>query len=209
MPQVGSFNMGAWKSIEMRTRKFIEASRCVDNVVVVGAVPSMDKLNDRVTIPSFLWSYVKCVHDVAVVLAPNIANILIKQFKLVTVFFTSEEMLPGVLRKIRDLENRVSRIQHLAGKTKAGNLSNQNYIRATIRTLKYGFEGSATEPPPEGKRLLLQMGCAGTVKIKECNPKISRATSTYTQKRKRRIFERENNMETNKAKIAKLNCEGK
>ena len=172
VPQVGSFNTGVWKSIEIRTRKLIEASRCVDNVVVVGAVPSMDKLNGRVTIPSFLWSYVKCHNHTVVVLAPNIENDLIKRYKLVTIFFTTEEELSEVLRKIRDLENKVSRIKHLRGKSEVGNLGEDQKetltdIQETITQFKDDLQDSAKQPTKEGESLFLKLRWVGTIHEKE------------------------------------------
>ena len=103
VPQVGDFNNGVWKSVEIQGRKFIHEFCRYNNHVVVGAVPSNSQSNNRVTIPSFMWSYVKCARDVIVFLAPNIKNVEIKTYQLLIVFFTNGEHLKPVLQAIQRL----------------------------------------------------------------------------------------------------------
>ena len=162
VPQEGTFNQGVWSSVEDQTRNFIEAARCSDNnhVVVVGAVPSSDQVNNRVTIPSFLWSYVKCADHIAVFLAPNIDNDLINKNKLLTVFFTSGKNLQGVLHKIRDLRDH--------GRT-------LNNIQSIITQFKNDTLNYAISPPIKGKPLLDNLKCEGIYYVKECGK--------YTRKR--------------------------
>ncbi|CAB1345628.1 unnamed protein product, partial [Coregonus sp. 'balchen'] len=66
VPQVQSFNDGSWGTMERKVRKIL-LKQCLDNTgkpkayVVTGAVPSKSNtLNNRVNIPSLLWTAYCC-----------------------------------------------------------------------------------------------------------------------------------------------------
>ncbi|XP_045067736.1 endonuclease domain-containing 1 protein-like [Coregonus clupeaformis] len=66
VPQVRSFNQGSWRTMECSVRKKLMTD-CLDSngkinaYVVTGAVPSeSNKLNNRVNIPSLLWTAYCC-----------------------------------------------------------------------------------------------------------------------------------------------------
>ncbi|XP_064787003.1 endonuclease domain-containing 1 protein-like [Oncorhynchus masou masou] len=65
VPQKRSFNQRSWAKMECKVRKALEV-HCKDNnnkikaYVVTGAVPSSNKLNDRVNIPDLMWTAFCC-----------------------------------------------------------------------------------------------------------------------------------------------------
>ncbi|XP_055772997.1 endonuclease domain-containing 1 protein-like [Salvelinus fontinalis] len=79
VPQASSFNKGSWKTMECRVRKALMKD-CINNngikaYVVTGAVPSNNnnnnnnKLNDRVNIPSHLWTTYCCKNNLGQLVA--------------------------------------------------------------------------------------------------------------------------------------------
>ncbi|XP_067380509.1 endonuclease domain-containing 1 protein-like [Channa argus] len=64
VPQVQSFNEGSWGKMETCVKCVLEGY-CLQNegYVVTGALPGRDKLNNRVNVPSILWSAFCCYSD--------------------------------------------------------------------------------------------------------------------------------------------------
>ena len=189
VPQVGSFNQGAWKSIEFQTRILIKDSKCEDNIVVTGAVPSSDELNGSVNIPSFMWSYVLCTNRITVFLVPNIENKLIHMYNFVTSFSTTKNNLPEVLHAIRDLEGRVRNIQILSSKGVINKASKDQAItlvdiRITIDDFVKKMWSLSEEPTWQGRDLYLQLICKGATKVKRCAP--APATPRKNRKNKKK-----------------------
>ncbi|XP_071234508.1 endonuclease domain-containing 1 protein-like [Salvelinus alpinus] len=68
VPQERGFNRGRWRSIECKVRKYL-VENCKNNnnkieaYVVTGAVPSNNKLNNRVNIPYLMWTAYCCYNN--------------------------------------------------------------------------------------------------------------------------------------------------
>ncbi|RVE60829.1 hypothetical protein OJAV_G00184250 [Oryzias javanicus] len=65
VPQVISFNSGSWEKMETCVKCFMEKfcknnNGAIEGYVVAGAKPGDKKLNDRVNIPSMMWSAFCC-----------------------------------------------------------------------------------------------------------------------------------------------------
>ena len=211
VPQVFSFNRGVWKSVERETRNFIAESRCFgDNVVVVGAVPSSDKLNWRVNIPSFLWSYIECANDIVVFLAPNINNNHIKKYQLVTAFFTVKNNLAKVLLEIRDLDTVA--VGHLGGENLSGNQLKQFTGILNILTQFQNYVQDkliAIQPTGEGDWMFKQLGCTGSTHLKTCTgvkKSCDTGTRVNTREAGRKRQMNEELEENNTGKRRKFSC---
>uniref|UniRef100_A0A3Q1JY81 Endonuclease domain-containing 1 protein-like n=1 Tax=Anabas testudineus TaxID=64144 RepID=A0A3Q1JY81_ANATE len=65
VPQTKSFNCGSWQKMESRL-KYVLEKHCINNndvpegFVVTGAKPGTEKLNNKINIPSVLWSAFCC-----------------------------------------------------------------------------------------------------------------------------------------------------
>ncbi|XP_059366155.1 endonuclease domain-containing 1 protein-like [Carassius carassius] len=68
VPQNIEFNAGGWNRIENETRDSM-STHCFDNNdnvlahVLTGALPGVNKLNDRVNIPSYMWTAFCCYNS--------------------------------------------------------------------------------------------------------------------------------------------------
>uniref|UniRef100_A0A3Q3J1A8 Endonuclease domain-containing 1 protein-like n=1 Tax=Monopterus albus TaxID=43700 RepID=A0A3Q3J1A8_MONAL len=60
VPQVPSFNQGSWSKMEDCVKCDLKKFCSAESYVVTGAVPGTEKLNNRVNIPSKLWSAFCC-----------------------------------------------------------------------------------------------------------------------------------------------------
>ncbi|NXK67319.1 ENDD1 protein, partial [Sylvietta virens] len=62
VPQYSKLNKGAWKDYESVTMAQ-KTQDCKTTYVITGAVPGNNKIGNRVTIPSYIWSAACCVGD--------------------------------------------------------------------------------------------------------------------------------------------------
>uniref|UniRef100_A0A8C2IKM8 Endonuclease domain-containing 1 protein-like n=1 Tax=Cyprinus carpio TaxID=7962 RepID=A0A8C2IKM8_CYPCA len=68
VPQYGAFNAGGWRSMEIESGDTMN-TQCTDNNnkvlahVLTGAIPGINKLNDRVNIPSSMWMAFCCYNS--------------------------------------------------------------------------------------------------------------------------------------------------
>ena len=170
VPQVSDFNNGLWKSVEYRTRNFIKDAKCSDHHVIVGAVPGKARINDRVAIPSALWSYVRCDHHIVVFLAGNINKKLINKHRLLTVFFAKYDDVRNVLRAMRDLAGESNRLCDIKHMMKRFGKDMRKYAKK----------------PPMGlsEKVLKNLACKETSNVKSCGIRQYK-TKWGIQKRKR------------------------
>ena len=101
IPQISSLNQWCWSKVERAIRTYAgHNTRCTSHSVVVGAIPGIVMLNERVNIPSFIWSYVSCGGNSKTVgfLVPNELRRYIQTWMKLYVFL--EENVGDFLSKI-------------------------------------------------------------------------------------------------------------
>ena len=113
IPQVNSFNQQCWKFFEQAIFKHVNRQQKYhQNICVVGAVPGFNvTLNDRVNVPSYMWSTVQSESKVIAVLVPNVPNDEIKENKSMRLFWFSESKLPGFNTDIKTLYSAISKYE--------------------------------------------------------------------------------------------------
>lgn len=81
VPQLSTLNQGQWKQYEEKLQNYITHNHCNEAYVITGVIPGTRKINNRVTIPSDIWSAVCCIQKNAcqrtrAVIASNNANVI-------------------------------------------------------------------------------------------------------------------------------------
>ena len=107
-PQYIDFNSGTWNNIERALRNYTKGRCRRANHVVVGVIPSnpANRLNNRVNIPSYFWSYTRMNNQIVFFLAPNWPDHRIQRGMQVTQFFLNNDAnLNNVLSNFRSSQS--------------------------------------------------------------------------------------------------------